>query len=64
MVINECSLPALWRGGYGYTIPALCDIDAYELRTLPSGVYIYHITAEGLERGGKFQDAGKMVLLK
>jgi hypothetical protein len=31
---------------------------------LPSGVYFYRITAEGLERGGKFHDVGKMLLLK
>lgn len=29
-----------------------------------SGVYFYRITAEGLERGGKFTDVGKMLLLK
>jgi hypothetical protein len=27
-------------------------------------VYFYRITAEGLERGGEFQDTGKMLLLK
>ena len=31
---------------------------------LPSGVYFYRITAEGLEKGGKFTDVGKMLLLK
>jgi hypothetical protein len=31
---------------------------------LSSGVYIYRVTAEGLERGGKYQDVGKMLLLK
>jgi len=31
---------------------------------LPSGIYFYRITAEGLERGGKFVDAGKMLVLK
>ena len=36
----------------------------YNTRTLPSGVYIYYITAEGLERGGNFTDVGKMLLLK
>ncbi|TKJ39087.1 hypothetical protein CEE37_11745 [candidate division LCP-89 bacterium B3_LCP] len=36
----------------------------YNSRYLPSGVYLYLITAEGLERGGKFQDVGKMVLVK
>lgn len=36
----------------------------YIARNLPSGVYFYMITANGLERGGKFQDVGKMLLLK
>ncbi len=31
---------------------------------LASGVYFYRVTAEGLERGGKYQDVGKMLLLK
>ncbi|HEX7342701.1 MAG TPA: T9SS type A sorting domain-containing protein, partial [bacterium] len=31
---------------------------------LPSGIYFYRITAEGLERGGIFVDAGKMLVLK
>ena len=31
---------------------------------LSSGIYFYRITADGLERGGKFTDVGKMVLLK
>lgn len=31
---------------------------------LSSGVYFYRITAEGLEHGGKFTDAGKMLVLK
>ncbi|HEX7344298.1 MAG TPA: T9SS type A sorting domain-containing protein [bacterium] len=31
---------------------------------LPSGIYFYRITANGLERGGKFVDAGKMLVLK
>jgi len=31
---------------------------------LPSGIYFYRITADGLERGGKFSDIGKMLLLK
>jgi len=31
---------------------------------LPSGIYFYRITAEGLERGGRFVDAGKMLVLK
>lgn len=31
---------------------------------LSSGVYFYRITAEGLERGGKYQATGKMLLLK
>jgi hypothetical protein len=36
----------------------------YDASNLSSGVYLYRITAEGLERGGKFHDVGKMVLLK
>jgi len=31
---------------------------------LSSGIYFYRITAEGLERGGHYQNAGKMLLLK
>jgi len=31
---------------------------------LSSGLYFYRIAAEGLERGGKFEDVGKMVVLK
>jgi aminopeptidase N len=36
----------------------------YNASGLSSGIYFYRITAEGLERGGKFTDVGKMVLLK
>jgi hypothetical protein len=36
----------------------------YDASRLPSGIYIYRISAEGLERGGRFHDVGKMVLLK
>ncbi len=31
---------------------------------LASGVYFYRVTAEGSERGGMYQDVGKMLLLK
>ncbi len=31
---------------------------------LASGVYFYRVTAEGLEHGGRYQDVGKMLLLK
>jgi hypothetical protein len=31
---------------------------------LSSGVYFYRVTTEGLERGGKYQEVGKMLLLK
>ncbi len=31
---------------------------------LPSGIYVYRLTAEGLEQGGRFQDSGKMLVLK
>ncbi|TKJ37989.1 hypothetical protein CEE37_13595 [candidate division LCP-89 bacterium B3_LCP] len=36
----------------------------YNAAHLASGMYFYKITAEGLERGGNFVDAGKMLLLK
>ncbi len=36
----------------------------YNAAGLASGVYIYRITAQGLENGGKFQNTGKMLLLK
>jgi len=36
----------------------------YNAAALPSGIYFYRITAEGLERGGKFVDVGKMLVLK
>jgi len=31
---------------------------------LASGMYFSRVTAEGLERGGRFTDVGKMLLLK
>ncbi|TKJ40661.1 hypothetical protein CEE37_06775 [candidate division LCP-89 bacterium B3_LCP] len=36
----------------------------YSGRYLSSGVYFIRVTAEGLERGGKFENVSKMVLLK
>lgn len=36
----------------------------YNASRLASGVYFYRIAAEGLERGGKYNDVGKMLLLK
>jgi len=36
----------------------------WDASKLPSGVYFYRITAEGLEHTGQFQEAGKMLLLK
>ncbi|TKJ40663.1 hypothetical protein CEE37_06785 [candidate division LCP-89 bacterium B3_LCP] len=36
----------------------------YNASHLSSGVYFYRITADGLERGGKFADVGKLVLVK
>ncbi|MBU1880610.1 T9SS type A sorting domain-containing protein, partial [bacterium] len=36
----------------------------YNASRLASGVYFYCVEAEGLERGGKFQGVGKMLLLK
>jgi hypothetical protein len=36
----------------------------YNASHLASGVYLYRLTAEGIERGGTFQDVGKMILLK
>ncbi|TKJ41203.1 hypothetical protein CEE37_05935 [candidate division LCP-89 bacterium B3_LCP] len=36
----------------------------YNASHLSSGVYFYRITADGLERGGKFVDVGKLVLVK
>ena len=36
----------------------------YSASNLSSGVYFILINAEGLERGGKFTDVGKMLLLK
>jgi hypothetical protein len=36
----------------------------YNASRLSSGVYFYRVTAEGLERGGTYQDVGKMLLLK
>jgi len=36
----------------------------YNVGNLATGVYLYHIKAEGQERGGKFSDVGKMLLLK
>jgi hypothetical protein len=36
----------------------------YDASRLPSGVYFYRVQAEGLERGGKIQSIGKMLVLK
>ena len=36
----------------------------YNASHLASGMYFYRVTAEGLERGGKHQNTGKMLLLK
>ena len=36
----------------------------YDASELPSGMYFYRIQAEGLERGGRFEDVGKMLVLK
>jgi len=36
----------------------------YDASALASGVYFYQVTAEGLEQGGKYQNVGKMLLLK
>ena len=36
----------------------------YRASLLPSGIYLYRIEAEGLERGGHYQAADKMLLLK
>ena len=37
---------------------------SWDASKLPSGIYFYRITAEGLEHEGRFQDAGKLLLLK
>ncbi|MBU1882124.1 T9SS type A sorting domain-containing protein, partial [bacterium] len=36
----------------------------YNARNLASGMYFYHVMAEGLERGGTFNDVCKMLLIK
>jgi hypothetical protein len=36
----------------------------FEASRLASGIYFYRVQAEGLERGGRYTDVGKMVLLK
>ncbi|RJP82626.1 MAG: T9SS C-terminal target domain-containing protein [Candidatus Zixiibacteriota bacterium] len=36
----------------------------YDASALSSGVYFYRVTAEGLEKGGQYQNVGKMLLLK
>jgi len=36
----------------------------FDASFLPSGMYFYRVEASGLERGGSFADAGKMLLLK
>ena len=36
----------------------------FNASNLSSGVYFYHVEAEGQERGAKFSDIGKMLLLK
>ncbi|MBU1651427.1 T9SS type A sorting domain-containing protein, partial [bacterium] len=36
----------------------------FNASNLASGVYFYRVTAIGLERGGRYQDVGKMLLLK
>ncbi|MBU0518956.1 T9SS type A sorting domain-containing protein [bacterium] len=36
----------------------------FNASNLASGVYFYRVTATGLERGGRYQDVGKMLLLK
>jgi len=36
----------------------------YNASALSSGVYFYRVTAEGLEKGGMYQNVGKMLLLK
>jgi hypothetical protein len=37
---------------------------SYNASALSSGIYFYRVTAEGLERSGKFQSTSKMLLLK
>ena len=36
----------------------------FDASNLSSGVYFYHVEAEGQERNGRFTDVGKMLLLK
>jgi len=36
----------------------------YDASALSSGVYFYRVMVEGLERSGKHQNTGKMLLLK
>ncbi|MBU1650906.1 T9SS type A sorting domain-containing protein, partial [bacterium] len=36
----------------------------FNASNLASGVYFYRVTATGLERGGRYHDVGKMLLLK
>ncbi len=36
----------------------------FDASNLASGMYLYRITAEGLESGGRFESVGKMLLLK
>jgi hypothetical protein len=36
----------------------------YNAAALPSGIYFLRVTAQGLERGGKFVDVGKLLVLK
>jgi hypothetical protein len=36
----------------------------YNASALSSGMYFCRVTMEGLERGGKYQSVGKMVVLK
>ncbi len=49
---------------YEKTYDAGCPKIHWNASKLPSGVYFYHVNAEGLERGGTFNDVGKMLLLK
>jgi hypothetical protein len=37
---------------------------SYNASSLASGIYFYQVTALGLEHGGKYQNTGKMLLLK
>lgn len=54
------SLGTVYEGVHDAGSPRI-RIDA---STLPSGIYVYRLIAEGLEDGGQFRGAGKMLVLK